>query len=111
MAIPSFSTFPVHFVGLLEAGGIEGGWGLLRCFVQLEQVHWLRATRPVCRTTEEERPVRNRLGQVGGTAAHRRMLAFRVLTIPAHVCIMSWPVTVGAGRLAISHWIVTPFRR
>lgn len=60
----------MRFAGLPEAGGIEGGWGLLRCFVQLEQVYWLRATRPVCRTTEEERPVRNRLGQVGGAAVH-----------------------------------------
>lgn len=60
-------TFPVRFAGLPEAGGTEGGRGLLRCFVQFEQVHWLRATRPVCRATEEERPIRNRLGQVGGT--------------------------------------------
>lgn len=50
------------FAGLSEAGDIEGGRRLLRCLVQLEQIHRLRATRPLCRTAKEERPVRDRLG-------------------------------------------------
>lgn len=81
------SLRPCAFAGLPEAGGSEGGRRFLRCSVQLEQIYRLRATGSFCGTSEEERSIRDRLGQVSKVDVG--LFGYFVYLVPVRVPLYS----------------------